>query len=144
MSREMFANLFTVFVLCQWVLIAILYLVDSIRMYGRTGQAYRLARRIGNGKVLITRGRRRVATTHLLLSSLGLTIGVLASYRWAFLPHPPTDTTIYSMVMTEGIVGVLALCWMLKRIDIVTFRRLQEKHERDIEKALLEDPRGEK
>jgi hypothetical protein len=141
MSAQVVANYFTVIVLAQWIFIAVFYWIDCIKMYRRTGEAYRLARSIGNGKVLVTRGRRKNASIHLTLSSLGLLVGLMASYRWAFLPHPPVDTTIYSMVMTEGVVGVLALCWVLKRNDISTFKRLQEKHEREIEIALLEDPR---
>ncbi len=139
-TTETIANYFTIFVLSQWIFIAVFYWVDSIRMHRRTVEAYRLARRIGNGKVLVTRGRMRSSAVHLTLSSLGLVVGIAASYRWAFLPHPPVDTTIYSMFMTEGIVGILALCWLLKRTDIHTFNRLQEKHQREIDIALREEP----
>jgi hypothetical protein len=113
--RELFANVFTLLTLAQWILIAFVYFGDSIRVHRRTRRAYDLAQRAGNGGRRVMHSRIRTSRKHLAISFIASAVGVAVCYRWIFLPHPPPDTQIYSMVTTEGIIVILFLMWRIKR-----------------------------
>ena len=127
MSAETFANYFTVFAITQWVLISLGYTYDSMRVLLRTRQGYQIAKHLGNGRRFIMHNRYQKARVHLTLALIGLAVGISSALRWINNPAPSVDIQIASMVRTEGVVAVLALAWMLKRLDLAAYHEVDRR-----------------
>jgi hypothetical protein len=125
-SRELLANIFTFGTLTQWIVIAFVYFGDAIRVHLRTKRAYRLALKVGNGGRRVMRSRIKTSRKHLAISFTASAVGVAVVYRWIYLPHPPPDTQIYSMVTTEGIILILFLMWRIKRDALNLIRQTDQ------------------
>jgi hypothetical protein len=141
-QHNLLATLFTTFALTQWLIISSIYVFDASRVFLRTQRAYRLARSLRNGRALALRVRRQASWKHLVISTTGLLVGLASTYRWVFLPHPPPDTEIFSMIMTEGLVLIMFLMWRIKRDNLSYIRQIDEirqRHELQEDTAHLQE-----
>jgi hypothetical protein len=80
-----------------WDAISVLFLMDCIRVFRRTGREQRVAQEFRDGRLLVAKHRRKTATWFVVGSSAVVLIGAVSTLN--VLVSPPEDpvTNFFSL-----------------------------------------------
>jgi hypothetical protein len=111
----MFSEILRWGTLAQWDIVATLALIDSYLEWKDARRRYRLASALGNGRVIVAKGNKVIASWFLLGFVIAWITGMLATYSAILLPPPPPDTSIMNSIIREALCVLIFSFWRAKR-----------------------------
>jgi hypothetical protein len=115
------------FVLGQWLMLGLVFCIDSWRGFFRANLMYQKAQEWDGGGLLDIAGTRRAKQVWYIIGShLAFFLGLLSLYQIFFLAPAPPETRVFNSVIREGVVFMFFAFWRTERLLIVLYARQDE------------------
>lgn len=125
-----FAVFLSWFVLCEWMLVATPFAIDTWRVYFRSQAMYRTVQEInGLGLTDAARTRRQIQRWYIVASHLAVLIGIMALYRNILLPPLHPDTRIFTVFLQQLLIVFFFGLWRTERLLLLYYTRMDQAFE---------------